>query len=124
LLNQSIENPIIGLKKYLGLFPGFYPLEKRGLGSYPPAIESLRNTAHTSEDKLTFVDRRGASAYIHEKYGPAIRYSANTLAKMAVTGGGPVFRRIGNRVVYEEDDIDDWITEKLGPPMRSTSEIA
>jgi hypothetical protein len=50
--------------------------------------------------------------------------SPRTLAKYAVIGGGPVFRRAGRFPLYSTDDLDAWITSKLSPPMRSTSDVA
>ena len=38
-------------------------------------------------------------------------------------GGGPDYRRFGNRAVYTPDDLDAWIEQKLSDPIRSTSEI-
>lgn len=46
----------------------------------------------------------------------------NTLQKYATVGGGPVYRRFGNRAVYLEQDLDAWIQEKLSAPRCSTSE--
>ena len=31
------------------------------------------------------------------------------LAKLRVTGNGPVFIRLGRRVVYDSDDLDAWL---------------
>lgn len=46
----------------------------------------------------------------------------NTLQKYATVGGGPVYRRFGNRAVYLEQDLDTWIQEKLSAPRCSTSQ--
>jgi hypothetical protein len=35
-----------------------------------------------------------------------------------------MFRRIGRIPLYAPADLDAWVTSKLGPPMRSTSEAA
>lgn len=34
--------------------------------------------------------------------------SASTLAKLRCFGGGPVYTKLGRRVVYDERDLDDW----------------
>jgi hypothetical protein len=47
-----------------------------------------------------------------------------TLAKYAVIGGGPVFRRIGRVPLYSTDDLDAWVQSRLSGPMRSTSDVA
>jgi predicted DNA-binding transcriptional regulator AlpA len=46
-----------------------------------------------------------------------------TLAKLAVTGGGPAFRKFGNRVVYDPADVEAWIERRLTGPRKSTSEV-
>lgn len=69
-----------------------------------------------------FLRRTAASAYLHEIYG--LDRAPGTLAKLAVIGGGPVFRRVGRVPLYSTDDLDKWVSSKLSPPMRSTSDIA
>lgn len=65
-----------------------------------------------------YLDRRQAAAYINSR---GLTYSANTLQKLATVGGGPVYRRFGNRAVYTTTDLDAWIEQKLTPPRASTS---
>jgi predicted DNA-binding transcriptional regulator AlpA len=36
----------------------------------------------------------------------------STLVKYRVFGGGPPFFKIGRRVVYDPDDLDDWLEER------------
>jgi hypothetical protein len=64
--------------------------------------------------------RTAASQYIWDTWG--VSYAPSTLAKLAVVGGGPPFRRVGRFPVYSKDDLDDWVRSKLSVPMRSTSE--
>jgi hypothetical protein len=67
--------------------------------------------------------RRGAAAeYIRCEWG--IPCSPKTLAKLAVIGGGPEFRKAGRVPLYPEDALDDWARRKLGPRIRSTSEVS
>jgi hypothetical protein len=35
--------------------------------------------------------------------------SASTFAKLRLYGGGPVFLKLGRRVVYNPDDLDTWL---------------
>ena len=65
--------------------------------------------------------RTAAAEYIQSEWG--IPCSPKTLAKLAVIGGGPVFRRAGRTPLYPEDGLDDWARSKLGPRVRSTSEV-
>jgi len=51
----------------------------------------------------------------------AVRLSigASTLKKLRVNGGGPAFHRIGRRVVYSTDLLDEWAKRAT---FESTSE--
>ena len=60
--------------------------------------------------------------HIHDKWGYPC--SPRTLAKYAVIGGGPVFRRAGRFPLYSAEDLDEWVASKLSAPMRSTSDVA
>lgn len=66
--------------------------------------------------------RKAASEYLHEVHG--LDRAPSTLAKLAVIGGGPVFRRVGRVPFYEQNQLDAWVESKLSPPMRSTSDLA
>ena len=69
-----------------------------------------------------FLNRDAAAAYVRETWG--LRCSPKTLAKYAVTGDGPMFRKDGQSVVYTAADLDTWAEKRVGPPIRSTAEIA
>lgn len=64
--------------------------------------------------------RREASDYLLEKHG--IRRCPATLAKYAVIGGGPPFRRAGRNIIYDPPVLDEWADEITSPLMRSTSD--
>ena len=66
--------------------------------------------------------RKAASDYLHETHG--LERAPSTLAKLAVIGGGPIFRRIGRVPLYATDDLDKWVASKLSAPMWSTSDTA
>jgi hypothetical protein len=66
--------------------------------------------------------RKAASEYLHEAHG--VDRAPSTLAKLAVTGGGPAFRRVGRVPVYTLQDLDAWVDSKLSPGMHSTSQAA
>jgi hypothetical protein len=51
-----------------------------------------------------------------------VRRSPLTLRKLRCLGGGPRFRRLGNKPVYTESDLIAWIEDGLSEPMGSTSE--
>jgi molybdenum cofactor biosynthesis enzyme MoaA len=48
-----------------------------------------------------------------------LNLSHRTLEKFRVTGGGPVYRKLGRRVVYAIEDLERWAEEGR---RRSTSE--
>lgn len=65
--------------------------------------------------------RSEAAAYVTSTHG--MPCSPHTLAKLAVIGGGPVFRKAGPFPLYDRADLDAWVRGKLGPRVRSTSEM-
>ncbi len=66
-----------------------------------------------------YLSRDEASGYLRLR---GFRVAKQTLAKYAVTGGGPAYRNFGSRVVYDPVDLDVWIEQRLTMPRRSTSE--
>jgi hypothetical protein len=64
--------------------------------------------------------RKAASEYLSATWG--VHRAPSTLAKLAVTGGGPTFRLVGRVPYYSPDDLDEWVLSKLSRPMRSTSD--
>jgi hypothetical protein len=65
--------------------------------------------------------RTDAAKYIEEKWGA--KYSPKTLAKLAVIGGGPKFRKVGRIPFYESSHLDEWICSKISNLVSSTSEL-
>lgn len=68
-------------------------------------------TKDTANRKRPMLRRPGAAAYLG--------VSANYLAKLAVSGTGPAFIKLGGTVLYDPDDIDHWIAARR---VYSTSE--
>ena len=66
--------------------------------------------------------RAEASRYLNKEWG--ISRTPKTLAKLAVTGGGPVFEKDGRIPLYTEPALDDWARAQLSPPVSSTAELA
>jgi hypothetical protein len=67
-----------------------------------------------------YLRRKEVALFVTRRWG--IPLSANTLAKLAVTGGGPPFRKVGRFPVYEAADIVSWMESRIGPKQRSTSD--
>lgn len=74
-----------------------------------------------SLNPLRLLRRAEAAHYIHHNWGYPC--SPKTLAKYAVTGGGPRFRKASRYPLYHTDDLDDWIAGKLSDPVTSTSAL-
>ena len=65
--------------------------------------------------------RIDASAYLQKKFG--VSRTPKTLAKLAVTGGGPAYQKDGRFPLYLKDDLDDWVQSQLSPLVTSTAEL-
>ena len=66
--------------------------------------------------------RTEAAAYVTETYG--FPCSPKTLAKIAcVNSDGPPFRLAGRFPLYPTSGLDTWAQNKIGPLVRSTSEV-
>jgi hypothetical protein len=81
-------------------------------------------TDHSNEtrDGKRYLRRAEASAYIVDRYG--FPCSRQWLAKLAVVGGGPIFRKAGRYPIYSPEDLDRWAQARIGPTQRSTSDTA
>lgn len=67
-----------------------------------------------------YLRRELAARYVRERWG--LPCEPSWLAKLAVTGGGPIFRKAGRFPVYEVSALDSWADARLSAPMRSTSD--
>ena len=66
--------------------------------------------------------RTEAATYVTDTYG--IPCSPKTLAKLAcVSSDGPPFRLAGRFPLYPTSGLDTWAKSKIGPLVRSTSEV-
>lgn len=66
--------------------------------------------------------RAEAALHIHNKWGYPC--SPKTLAKYAVIGGGPRFRKAGRYPLYHPDDLDVWVNGRLSDLVTSTSALS
>ncbi len=73
--------------------------------------------AHSSP---LYLRRPAAAEYVQSRWG--VPCAARTLAKLAVVGGGPEFRKAGRTPLYEPSRLDDWAKAKIGPRRRTTSD--
>jgi hypothetical protein len=82
---------------------------------------TMPDTSITAEDNR-FLRRCDAAAYVTKTYG--FPCSRQWLAKLAVIGGGPIFRKAGRYPIYKPADLDAWAKARIGPARASTSDHA
>lgn len=68
-----------------------------------------------------YMRRKQAAEYLQAQYGA---FTAQTLAKLACVGGGPVFQKMGRMVLYKPADLDAWATARMSAPVASTAELS
>jgi hypothetical protein len=67
----------------------------------------------------SFLRRRDAAQYLLGKYGFG---AERTLAKGAVTGDTPEYRKAGRIVLYTREALDRWALSKISSPRASSSD--
>jgi hypothetical protein len=71
-----------------------------------------------------FLSRADAADYIHRTWGGPC--APQTLAKLAVIGGGPPFRKVGPAknapCVYDTQNLDEWVNKKISKLLTSTAD--
>jgi hypothetical protein len=55
------------------------------------------------------------------KAATKLSIAVSTLKKLRIRGGGPAFHRIGRRIVYASDVLDEWATRET---FETTSQYA
>jgi len=71
------------------------------------------------EKQPKYLSRFGAAVYLRAVYG--LTCTPQTLAKKAVTGYGPPFRKAAKAALYEIPDLDAWAESLIGPKVHSTA---
>ena len=64
--------------------------------------------------------RKAAAQRISEHYFPC---SEGTLANLASSGEGPVYRLVAGKAVYLDEDIDAWAGSRISEPVRRASDL-
>ena len=67
-----------------------------------------------------YFDQVQGSAFL-KKLG--VKVAPKTLQKRRVIGGGPPFRKVMGRVVYEREGLRAWAEAQRSPLVTSTSEL-
>jgi hypothetical protein len=65
--------------------------------------------------------RKEVPDYLEQTHG--VRYSNSTLGRLACSGDGPTFRRIGRHTFYATEDLNRWIESKTSPLLQRTSDF-
>jgi len=81
----------------------------------------MAEDAHSIASERLFL-RPEAARYLSETW--RISHSVATLAKLAVAGTGPEFRKAGRTPLYPQDGLDTYAHSKISHRVRSTSELA
>jgi hypothetical protein len=68
-----------------------------------------------------FLDTRDSAQFLGER---GFKVAPATLDTKRSRGGGPKFRRLGPRIVYEPQELLDWAHANLSPPFANTSEAS
>jgi len=77
--------------------------------------------AETNSTHKVYLRRAEAAEYLQARYGA---YKTQTLAKLAVEGSGPRFRKMGAFTYYLPADLDEWAAARMSAPVKSTTELA
>lgn len=81
----------------------------------------MNNQIQAGAQKVRRLNRQEASQYLLDKWG--MRRTPKTLAKLAVTGDGPMFEKDGRIPLSTEEMLDEFARRQLSPPVFSTSEL-
>jgi hypothetical protein len=76
---------------------------------------------HFDSDVIRLLRRKEAARYLTESRGLPV--APQSLAKYAVVGGGPAFKKFGRFPLYDVVDLDNWANARLGPLQRSTCDV-
>jgi len=66
-------------------------------------------TRDVSESELGRRERQRAASLNVNEAARRAGVSPSYMNRLRVTGGGPIYQKIGRRVTYSPDDIDVWL---------------
>jgi hypothetical protein len=84
---------------------------------------SHRNAEHegeTMDEPFSRLLTRAEAASFLQNHGFPV--AAKTLATLVSRGGGPTYRRFGQRALYRTEDLLAWAEARCSPPRRSSAE--
>jgi carbamoylphosphate synthase large subunit len=71
------------------------------------------------EPSSRLLNRAEAAQLLQQRGFPV---AVKTLATMVSRGGGPAYRRFGQRALYRAEDLIAWAEARCSPPRRSSAE--
>lgn len=74
-----------------------------------------------NETQQRLLRRDEAAQYLNEIHG--LPETKQGLAKKAVYGDGPAFRKYGRHPLYAPADLDAFARDALSPPILSTAQL-
>jgi hypothetical protein len=82
----------------------------------------MQDTQTAAQPQPRYLSRAEAAFYVTQKYG--FPCSKQTLAKLAVKGQGPEFKRANGRfAVYPVAGLDAWAATRIADAIPSSTEL-
>lgn len=88
-----------------------------------PEVSASNNTTPSNPPARVWpprLTRREVPEYLRAVHGVRVGYQH--LAKLAVLGTGPAFRKQMRIALYDRAELDRWANERLSPLCKSTAE--
>lgn len=85
--------------------PSFLPMSLQFPGSAVAFRGDTGGTLLSTDSETGTSFRKKLSTYQAAEY---LGLGKSTLDKLRLTGGGPIFIKIGKRIVYDPADLDTW----------------
>ncbi|ORE95411.1 phage-like protein [Stappia sp. 22II-S9-Z10] len=87
---------------------------------FKPALAGTGELCLPSALRKPRLRRWEAADYLKIVHG--IEVAPATLAKWASVGGGPAYQKVNRTPLYPTVELDSWAADKLGDPVRNTSQ--
>jgi hypothetical protein len=101
-----------------GRYESEYRREHQGASCANEVLSMFGETTEIKPDTLQ--DRKATAQALTDR---GFKTKESSLATLASRGGGPIFRKYGQRVVYKWSDALAWALSRLSEPVASTSEL-
>ncbi len=68
---------------------------------------------------MEYLTKKQASEYLTKERGFPV--SEKTLSKLISVGGSPIYQKFGARVLYTQENLDNWANSRLSKPRTNSS---